>query len=188
MSLAYEQTCGDLGHLTVAGKPCGRPAKDGGPCYQHGGAAPTTEVVVQPRDWDKAVSAAYLWLVLDSTEAAAEGAGVGERTMYRWVQSEWWPKACAEANRRWLQHLTLEARRTLIRVVRGGDAQKALEVLQQFDPDFRPRPKEVRVLTVLAFVEQLADDEVRRVMGLPEVERRQELLQLAKQAGVELAV
>lgn len=180
-------TCGELGFMTAKGAPCRRESPDGeSPCYQHGGPAPTPETVARPQDWDKCVSAAYLWLIFDGVKAAAKGAGVGERTMARWVISPWWPDACAEANRRWLQHLTLEARRTLIRSVQSGDGRLAMEVLQQFDPDFRPRPKQVHVLGVLAFVEQLPDDAVRRIMGLPEEERRGELVKLATEAGVEL--
>jgi hypothetical protein len=160
---------------------------DGGPCFQHGGRATAVETVIKPQDWGKAVSVAFLWLVIGTQKGAAEAAGIGERTMNRWVISPWWPDACAEAKQRWLSHLTLESMRTLIRKVSEGDADKAWDVLQQFDDDFRPRPKEVRVLGVLAFVEQLADETVRHIMGMPEAERRGELVKLAQESGVELA-
>lgn len=187
-------TCGSLGYVTAAGKPCQRPAQDGGPCYQHRGTTPdelaalVPERVSMPQDWDKAVSAAYLWLVCDEVKGSAEAAGVGLRTMHRWIHSDWWPRACAEAKTRWLNHLTAEARRTLMRAIRDkDDARTAWDVLQQFDDDFRPRPKEVRVLGVLAFVEQLSDDLVRHIMGMPQEQRRGELVKLAKESGVELA-
>jgi hypothetical protein len=144
--------------------------------------------VARPNDWDKAVAAAYLWLVLDQQKAAAKGAGVGERTIQRWVHSDWWPEACVAAKKRWLNHLTAEAQRTIMRAIRDkDDARTAWDVLQQFDDDFRPRPKEIRVLGMLAFVEQLADETVRHIMGMPEAERRGELVKLAQESGVELA-
>ena len=55
------------------------------------------DAVGKPRDWDKAMSAAYLQLFGLSQEEAAKGAGVGERTLQRWEVSDWWPKACEAA-------------------------------------------------------------------------------------------
>ena len=56
--------------------------------------ADTIQGVQKPHDWDKAVSVAYLRLRNDSQADAAKSAGVGERTVRRWENSEWWPKAC----------------------------------------------------------------------------------------------
>ena len=184
------ERCGDYGGVNLQGDPCRRVVKHEGRCPQHanGDRAPAAPdaVVSEPRDWDKAVSAAYLWMVLPTVKAAAEGAGVGERTLQRWILSEWWDRAVTEARSRWLNHTVAAARRSLTRLVEDGNPTITMEVLRQFDPDFAPRPKEVRVLSVLAFVEQLPDAQVQQLMGLPEAERKSRLLRLAEQNGVAL--
>ena len=164
-----------------------------GRCRLHGASAHPDDVsaiqyetVKRPQDWDKAVSAAYLWLVLEEKKAAAEGAGIGERTMHRWVHSEWWPEACAEAKGRWLNHLEAESRRTLMRAIVDGDADKALGVLQQLDPTFRPHAKRIEVVGLVAFVQGMPDDEVRRIKALPEADRPGEIQRLALESGLQL--
>ena len=160
-------------------------------CYQHrldpdDLLAHLPETVKRPQDWGKAVSAAYLWLVTDEVRASAEGAGIGDRTLHRWIHSEWWLQACAEAQDRWRNHVVVESRRTLMRSIKGGNVDKAMDVLKQFDPEFRPRPKEVRVVGLLAFIQELPNDEVSRVMAMPEAERRIEVGRLASTAGLQL--
>ena len=71
-----------------------------------------------------------------------------------------------------------------MRPIKGGDADLALEVLRQFDPAFRVRPKRVEVVGMLAFVQGMPDAEVQRVMELPEGERRTELDRLAGHVGI----
>ncbi len=53
--------------------------------------------VGKPRDWDKAISVAYLRLRDESQADAAKPAGLGERTVRRWEKSAWWLQACLEA-------------------------------------------------------------------------------------------
>ena len=182
------QRCGDVGGQTAKGKPCMSRAQDGAMCFQHrdNASALAIERVKRPQDWAKAVSAAYLWLVIGEQKASAEGAGVGERTMQRWVLSDWWPDACAEAKGRWLHHLESESRRTLMRAIVGGDADKALGVLQQLDPTFRPHAKRIEVVGLVAFVQGMPDDEVRRIKALPEDDRPGEIQRLALESGLQL--
>lgn len=56
----------------------------------------------RPMDWDKAISVALLRSLGQTQDAAAEGAGVSERTVCAWEKSAWWPDAQAEAHQRWL--------------------------------------------------------------------------------------
>lgn len=103
--------------------------------------ADSTDRVNRPADWDKAVSAAYLRLLGASLRAAASGAGVGERTMERWVHCDWWPKAMEEAADRWMNDLTAAARKTLLKAVQDGRSDQALTILERIDPRLMP-PKQ----------------------------------------------
>ena len=103
-----------------------------------------------------------------------------------WVHSGWWPQACEEARGRWLNHLVATARRELVRGIEAGDTARAMDVLEKFDPDFRPHPKRVEVVGMLSFIQGLAPDEVYRVRGLPEADRRTEMLRLAAEAGLQV--
>ena len=87
--------------------------------------------VGKPRDWDKAVSAAYLRLIGRSQEEAAKHAGVGERTLQRYEVSEWWPQACREAESRWLKGLVFISQQTLFKAIEAGDANLAFRVTER---------------------------------------------------------
>ena len=94
--------------------------------------------VGKPRDWDKAMSAAYLRLIGLSQEEAAKGAGVGERSLQRWEVSDWWPKACEAAADRWIQQLGIECRTTVMIAVKNGDAQTAVKMLERIEKRLAP--------------------------------------------------
>lgn len=157
---------------TKRGGTCGRAAGWGtdhvgrGRCRDHEGlkSAPTERVCNRPRDWDKAVAAAYLRLVGLSQDEAAAGAGCGERTLARWEASIWWPEACEEAVDRWMKALTIESRKTLIQAVKDGDAERALKILERVDRRLAP-PKQQHEITF----DYLHRDEVAKLMrGLAE--------------------
>lgn len=94
--------------------------------------------VDKPRDWDKAVSAAYLRLIGQSQKDAATGAGVGQRSLRRWETCSWWEDARDEARDRWLNDLVAESRATLFRVVQEGDGLRAMQILERMDPKMAP--------------------------------------------------
>ncbi len=96
------------------------------------------DVVKKPQSWDKAVSVAYLRLLGLSQKKAAKGVGIGERTLARWELSEWWPTACREAVDRWMQQLEIEARSTVMQVVKEGDVATAWKVLERIDKRLAP--------------------------------------------------
>lgn len=102
----------------------------------------------RPRSWDAAVSAAYLRLLGHSQAAAADAAGVGERTLRGWERAQWWPRAIAEAEARWLDGLTAAARCTLLRAVRDGDAERALRILERVMPELAPPRMRVDLSTL----------------------------------------
>ena len=131
------------------------------------------DIPTKPHDRQKAVCAAYLWLIHDEVKSAAEGAGVGERTMQRWVRAPWWPEICAEAERNWLRHLTITARRELTRAL-IGNGELALKILERRDPNLRPQPQqhEVGVVAVLA---SLSTTEVQRLNKLEGAELLNEM-------------
>ncbi len=100
--------------------------------------------VGRPRDWDKAVAAAYLLALGRTQEEAAKGAGVGERSLHRWVGCSWWSKAVDEAASRWLNDARTGARRTLLLAgLKGanGDANLALRVLERTEPALPPKQR-----------------------------------------------
>lgn len=146
--------------------------------------ASNPETVGKPQDWDKAVSAAYLWMLADSVKAAAEGAGVSERNMHRWIRSDWWSDACAEAEGRWLRHLTAESRRTVMKAVQEGNAELALRILERRDPEMAPAAKRFDVrLGIQGYIANLPAEEVRRLLALPDDERRIEVQRLIGDGG-----
>ena len=104
--------------------------------------ADTEQGVGKPQDWDKAVSVAYLRLRNDSQKDAAKAAGIGQRTVRRWENSEWWPKACFEASSRWLHGLLYVSQQTLYAAISGkstkGDANLALKVAERRIPELAP--------------------------------------------------
>ena len=96
------------------------------------------DVVRQPHDWDKAVSAGYLRLMGLSQQRAAKGAGIGERTLARYELSDWWPEACGEAVSRWMQQLEIECRTTIMAAVKAGDVPTAVKMLERIDKRLAP--------------------------------------------------
>jgi hypothetical protein len=98
--------------------------------------ADVTDPVSRPQDWDKVLLAAHLWLTLTTQKEAAKGAGIGERSLQRWITCRWWKQACSEVEGQWTHDLVRESRRTLLHSVRHGDADKAFKVLERLDPTF----------------------------------------------------
>ncbi len=87
--------------------------------------------VEKPRDWDKAISVAYLRLCKTPQTDAAKQAGVGVRTIRRWEKSEWWPEACFQASSRWLRGLVYVSQQTVFEAIKGGDAHLAFKVIER---------------------------------------------------------
>lgn len=131
----------------------------------------------RPHDWDKAVSAAFFWLICDEKRATAESAGVSERTIHRWTRSDWWPEACREAEGRWLQHLEAEARRTVLRSVQAGDSSLAMRILERRDRQLAPRPQEHRI-GIFALLAQLPPSEISRLESMDDEELAEEMKRL----------
>ena len=84
-----------------------------------------TRVVRNPRDWDKAVSCAYLRSLGASQEESADRAGCSAETLGGWEHSDWWPEAQLEAHNRWLSGVRDGARRGLLKAL-NDDAEYAL--------------------------------------------------------------
>ncbi len=94
--------------------------------------------VRKPKNWDKAVSAAYL-RVLGSTQAdTAKSVGVSERTVRSWEGSKWWPNAESEARNRWLKGIVDQAMAGLSDVLANRDANTVRWVLERRMPEFAP--------------------------------------------------
>ena len=121
------------------------------------------DVVEKPRDWDKAVSVAYLRLIGQTQENAAKGAGIGERTLRRYELSDWWPDACAEAVERWMQQLAIECRTTILAAVKDGDVQTAVKMLERIDRRLAP-PRQTHGIEhsgeVTTPVREMSDEEL----------------------------
>ena len=100
--------------------------------------------MLAPRDWDKAVSVAYLRLVGETQEQAAAGAGVGERTLRDWEKCSWWKDALEEASARWLNNLTAHARGGLLAAVKA-DGPLALKVIERTDPRLAPNASKLEL-------------------------------------------
>ena len=95
-----------------------------------------------PRDWDKAISAAYLRLLGATQETAAKNVGVKERAICRWEGSDWWPQAVAEGRHRWLQTGDSSCMRSLVQDMnRKDDATTARWWADRRIPEFAP-PKQ----------------------------------------------
>lgn len=103
--------------------------------------AEKTDTVERPRDWDKAVSAAYLRSIGFSQPKAAASAGVGERTLARWELSAFWKDALDEAQDRWLSGLRQNARTLLLASMASedGDPALALRVLERLEAPLHPK-------------------------------------------------
>lgn len=148
-------------------------------------AALGPETVAKPTDWGKALYAAYLYQVVETMKQAAAFAGVSYRTMQRWVHSEWWPEAEAQAYHRFLRHTDSQARRALARALTNGETDVMKWYLERRDPNFAPPTKRLDVrMSVQQLIASLPADEVRRLRELPEDQRREELQKLLGPGGM----
>lgn len=84
------------------------------------------QVPDDPRKWEKAVSAAYLRSIGYTLEKAAKGAGMGVRTLIRWEQSEWWPRAVWEAHQRWLSGIVCGAKGAIVDGLRDHEEKAVM--------------------------------------------------------------
>ena len=96
--------------------------------------------VAEPKDRDKALSAAYLRIIGHTQEEAAAGANCGARSLRRWEAQPWWPEILVEAGSRWLSGLTAKARGTLLNDM---DAALALKILERLIPELAPAKRHV---------------------------------------------
>lgn len=94
----------------------------------------------EPRDWETAVSAAYLRSLGGqfTQEVVCAMVGVCRRTLGRWEKADWWPRAKSEAVERWLQGLVHESTGTLLKEIRKGDAASARWALERLIPELAP--------------------------------------------------
>ena len=92
----------------------------------------------KPRNWAKAVEAAYLRLVMPTQKEAAKAAGLGVRTLRRYELSDWWPRACAESVDRWTQQLEIECRTAVMALVKRGDGVTVVKMLERLDKRLAP--------------------------------------------------
>lgn len=100
----------------------------------------TKSVVDRPRDWDTAVSAAYIRVIGGTQKQAAAAAGCGERSIRDWENSDFWEAAKKEAADRWLNGVVAHSRKTLIHHFEGeeGDPNLALKLLERLDNRLLP--------------------------------------------------
>lgn len=134
-------------------------------------ASGDSQVVDAPADWDKAVSAAYFRALGSSQAAAAEAAGVSERSLRAWEKSPWWPRAHAEAVDRWRVDLSAAARKSLLDAIKGGDGKLGLDVLERLDRTLAKkelpvnRVQEMLAETIKAIRDELDEATAERVLG-----------------------
>ena len=125
--------------------------------------AEKVDAVEKPRDWDKAVSVAYLRLIGLTQAKAAKGAGTGVRTLRRYEASDWWPDACGEAVGRWMQQLEIECRTTIMAAVKEGDVQTAVKMLERLDRRLAP-PRQSHGIEhsgeVVTAIRAMSDEEI----------------------------
>lgn len=92
----------------------------------------------EPKDWDKALSVAYLRLCKVPQVDVAKRVGVGLRTVGRWENSSWWIEACRQASNRWLGGLVALAQQTVYNAVKEGDAQIAFKIVERQIAELAP--------------------------------------------------
>ena len=109
-------------------------------------SAPEKPTVNKPRDWNAAILCAYFHLRGYSQKDSAREAGVGERTLKRWIKSDWWPDALAEARGKWKSGLDVGARRTLGKAMDAEDQPDlALRILERTDPEMAPAKQQIEL-------------------------------------------
>lgn len=102
--------------------------------------------VNKPRDWEGAVLCAYFHLRGYSQDRSAREAGVGPRTLKRWIKSPWWPDALTEARGKWKNGLDIGARRTLGKAMDAEDQPDlALRILERTDPEMAPAKQQIEL-------------------------------------------
>lgn len=116
-------------------KKSGRPQRTPEEVAENGG-----DTCEKPKDWEKAVSAAYLRYVewRRSRKDVASALGMGERTLARWEISPWWRDAQADAMARWCGGVVLDSCRTVSDAINDGDVQTARWALERLMPAMAP--------------------------------------------------
>lgn len=101
----------------------------------------------KPRDWEKAVSVAYLRSIDYTQKEAAEAAGVGERTIQHWEKQPWFGEAIMEAHSRWLAGVATGARRGILRAFKDPEeyARTARWAAERVFPELAPPKQRVGV-------------------------------------------
>lgn len=120
--------------------------------------------VEAPQDWDKAVSAAYLWVLDHPVKQVASSVGIDPVTFWAWRNSPWWPLAIQEATQRWLHGLQGKAMDGLKASV-SRDGHLALKVLERRIPELAPPKQQVHLevdLNVKDLRERISD-RLRRI-------------------------
>jgi transposase len=98
-----------------------------------------------PRHWEKRVLTAYLRMMGMTQKQAGAAVGRSERTIRDWeADTATWTQARDEARHRWLGELTDAARQTLLTVIRAGDGDLAMKVLERIDTDLAPPTQRLR--------------------------------------------
>lgn len=126
--------------------------------------------VSRPHEWDKAVAAAYFRALGATQAAAAEAAGIGERTLARWETCSWWDEAMRQAVERWRTDLSAASRKSLLDAVKS-DGDLALKALERLDPRMSSkeltvgRVQEMLGETVRIIREELAPADAERVLA-----------------------
>ena len=124
--------------------------------------------VEKPRDWDKAISVAYLRLCKTPQTDAAKQAGVGVRTIRRWEKSGWWPEACFQASSRWLRGLVYVSQQTVFEAIKGGDAHLAFKVIERQIQQLAPPRQQLGVQhsgVVATTAREMTDEELLERAG-----------------------
>lgn len=74
-----------------------------------------------PKNWEIAVSCAYLRSIGASQKEAARAAGGSERQLREWEHSAWWPKAMEEAHKRWLSGIVCLTKKGLLSALNDAE-------------------------------------------------------------------
>lgn len=125
--------------------------------------------VGQPQDWDKVVAVAYFRALGASQSAAAQAAGVSERSVVNWEACSWWPEAHRQAVEKWRTDLSAASRKSLLDAVKS-DGDLALKALERLDPRMSAkeltvgRVQEMLGETVRIVREELAPADAERVL------------------------
>lgn len=101
-------------------------------------ASASAALPARPKHWDKMVSAAYLRILRQTQEQAAEAVGRSARTVREWESSPLWPEAQAEARQRWLDEAADRARKAVLDSLDMGNADLGFRLLERVDPALAP--------------------------------------------------